>query len=472
MEDLMMPSLSKKRWFPAVALMLAVTFIGTDMGLRLGMSGGLAWAQEEKGSTRRLALFVVQKSRKDATAALILMGLLRTTGDRMLPAGIERALTSPVADPGALAVVIRQVEAGFKALNTGKWEEALKAYLDAEVNLARCRGIAERALVARVYKGLGLSFQNTGKPDQAKKSIHRSLVIYPNQKASEYAYNLESRKVFEKVLRGIQDAPNGSLDIQASVGAAEVYVDFEFRGFSPVRVSGLPAGEHLVTVYAEGRRLYSEFSTVKGGADDMIKPVLGAAVGGSEIAGSMDALERALRKGQSNGVPAARLAAATNATDVVFLLVSGSKAGFELDGVHWSVAKTTALKKTLARDATLVLAAQQMLADALGTPVPPEAEYGQLDSPPVALPGADTGSMAAVDGEDYVIDPDSPIFKDTGAKEEQFDLVKHWWFWTALGAVMAVGLGVGLGVGLSSGGDSGPANAGDLNITIAGPQYQ
>lgn len=466
----MMPSLSRKRWFPAVALMLAVTFIGTDVGLRLGMSGSLAWAQEDQDGARRLALFVVQKSRNDATAALILKGLLRTTGDRMVPAGIERAFTSPVMDPGSLAVVKKQVEAGFKALNTGNWEGALKAYLDAEVNLAKCRGIADRALVARVYKGLGLSFVNTGKPDQAKKSIHRSLVVYPNQQASEYSYNLESRKAFEKVLRGIQDAPNGSLDIQASVGAAEVYVDFEFRGFSPVRVSGLPAGEHLVTVYAEGKRLYSEFATVKGGADDTVKPVLGAAVGGSEIASSMAVLEKALKRGQATGVPSARLAAATDATDVVFLLVSGGKDGFELEGVHWNVAKTTPLQKTLARDATLVLSAQQMLADALGTAIPAEAEYGQLDSPPVALPGADASAMDAADGEDYVIDPDSPIFKDTGAKAEEFDLVKQWWFWTALGAVVAVGLGVGLGVGLSSGGDSGPANAGDLNITIAGPQ--
>lgn len=466
----MMPSLSRKKWFPAVALFLAVTFVGTDLGLRMGMSAGSAWAQSGKSDPRRLALFVVQKSRKDATAALILKGLLRSTADRLASAGIERAHTSPVSDPAAIDVVRQQVDAGLKAMNSGKWEEALKAYTEAEIHLARCRGIADRALVARVYKGFGLSLANTGKSDAAEPMLQRALVVYPNQQASEYAYNLESRKLFSKVQRGIQDAPNGSLNIQASVSASEIYVDFEFRGFSPVRVSGLHAGEHLVTVHSEGKRLYSEFVTVKGGADDSVKPVLAAAVGGSAISSGMSMMERALRRNNAALDEAASLAAASGATDVVFLMVSDGQSGFDLEGLHWKVGQSTPLKKTLVRDATLVLSAQRLLADALSTEMPVEAQLGPLDSPPVALPGVGDQVVESESGEDFVIDPDSPIFKDTGAKEEDTGIVDKWWFWTALGAVVAVGLGVGLGVGLSQGGDSGPANAGDISITIHGAQ--
>ncbi|NOZ02560.1 MAG: PEGA domain-containing protein [Deltaproteobacteria bacterium] len=465
----MIPSLSRKRWFPAVALFAAVTFIGTDFGLRMGIYAQIAWAQG--ASKGRLALFVVPRSRRDSTDALILKGLLRSTADRMAASGIERAFTSPVADPDSLAVVEQQVEAGFSAMNAGKWDQALKAYLEAELNLAKCRGIAPRKTVARVYKGLGLALANTGKPDSAETMIHRSLVVYPNQQASEYAYNLESRKLFTKVSRALRDAPNGSLNINASVNAAEIYVDYEFRGFSPVRVSGLPAGEHLVTVFADGKRLYSEFVTVKGGADDTVKPVLGAAVGGTEILNAAAAVEKALHRKRQALDASAALAAATGATDVVFLMVSGGKGGFDLEGIHWKDGKITPLKKTLARDATLVLSAQGLLADALGTQTPMEAEMGPLEAAPVALPAGGEGALSAAgEGDDLVIDPNSPIFKNTGAKEEDTGIVDKWWFWTAIGAVVAVGLGVGLGVGLSQGGGSGPANSGDISITLHGAQ--
>jgi len=469
MEDSMMPSLSRKKWFPTMAVMLAVSFVGADMTIRIGLSGGMAWAQDDEGP-RRLALFVVPRTRDDATAALILKGLLRGTADRMVGAGLVRASTSPVEDPGAVATVRERVEEGRKFMNTGNWTQALGAFMDAEINLRKCMGLAGRVLVARVYKGVGLSLANSDKVDSGKKAVRRSLIVYPNQQVNEYAYNLESRKLFSKVLRSIQDAPNGSLVVDAGT-AAEVYVDFEFRGFSPVRISGLPAGEHLVTIFSDGKRLYSRFTAVKGGADDNLDPVLVSAPGASEISGTVNTISSAVSRNGDVSDKSERLAEITGATDVLLLVVSGTGDGFDLQGIHFGSSGITPLEKTLTRDATLVLSAQEVLTEAIGLDLPAEVALGPLDSPTAAIPGiAAEGTGTVEGGEELILDPDSPIFKDTVQKDEKIDIVREWWFWTAIGAILAVGLGVGLGVGLNQGGDAGPMNSGDIGITIHGAQ--
>ncbi len=441
----MRPSLHRKKWFPGVCLALVAALVGGDLA---GVAGGVAWAQEAQGP-RRLALFVVPKSRSDETAALLLKGLFRTLADRLQAAGIERAATSPVEDPGALARVRAGVEDGRKALNANRWAEALKAFTEAEQGLQGALGVADRALVARVYKGLGAALAGLNRLDEARRAMHRSLAVYPNQDAASYAYSLDTRNLFSQVQREVQDLPNGALVVSTTPEAAEVYVDYEFRGFSPVRVAGLTAGDHLVTAWLEGHQVFASFATVQGGADDRVDADLKTTSATTAIRTNIAVALRAMDKGRPVDDAAAGLAAATDATDVVFLRVAQAPGGFALAGFHRGPAGVKPVQATLQRDATLVQSAQALFGDTVGTAVPEEAVLAPLDAPAVAMPGpaGEVGVPLGGEGEEYVIDPNSPIFKDTAKKPEEAGIVTRWWFWTAIGAVVggAVALGVVLG---------------------------
>lgn len=447
----MRPSLYRKRWFSGVSIALVASLVGGDFVMIR------AWAQEAS-PTRRLAVFVVPKTKSDETAALLLKGLFRTTADRLQAVGFERAAASPVEDPGALAVVRTRVEDGRKSLNANRWAEALQAFTDAETALRKALGIADRALVARVYKGLGVALINLNRPEEARRAMHRSLTVYPNQDASAYAYSLEARNLFSQVLREVQDLPNGALMVHTTPPGAEVYVDYEFRGFSPVRVAGLTAGDHLVMAFLEGHIAFASFVSVKGGADDRLDAALSPATNAAAIRANSEVAIRAMDKGRPVDDAAAGLAAATQATDVLFVQVASAPGGFALSGFLKGPSGVKPIQTTLARDATLVQSAQGLFAESLGTSIPPEAVLAPLDAPAVAVPGpsGEVGMPPVGEGEEYVIDPNSPIFKDTVKKPEAAGIVTKWWFWTAIGAVVGGAVALGVVLGRKSGETSSP----------------
>ena len=439
----MRPSLMRKDWFSAVSILTAASLIGTDLT-------GVVWGARALAQTapqRRLALFVVPKTPKDEKAALILKGLFRTTADRLEDAGIGRAL--PGSDRAAVETARARVEEGRKALNANRWAEALSAFQAAEAALAKAPGLADRTLIGRIYKGIGVAFAALSRPEEARRAMHRSLAVYPNQDASSYAYVLESRNLFSQVLREVQDLPNGALVITTVPPMAEVYVDFEFKGFSPVRVAGLTAGDHLVRVFLDGYHPQDAFVRVQGGADDEATLALSPAPNQNEIRTRLAEAGKALDRRRPVEEAASGLVQAMDATDVLYLRVAGAATGFAVSGFHRGPAGVRAIETTIARDATLVQSAQGLLTESVGVGMPPEAALPPLDAPQVALPAPATGVVAAppAEGEEYIIDPNSPIFKDTKRKPETGGIVTKWWFWTAIGVVVggAVALGVTLG---------------------------
>jgi hypothetical protein len=468
----MMPSRRGRRAVAVVAAFVAASFLQLEVA---GTWSLMASARAQSaGEGRRLALFVVAKdAKKDGTTAMVIRGLLRGAADRMQGSGLRRAPLSESLPDAALATVKAKVEAGYAALNAQKWDDAMTLYKDAEAALQPVLGLADKALVARTYKGLGIASLQARKQLQAKESVRRSVLIFGGQKQSEYAFNLESRNLFAQVQREMEEAPESSIEINA-VANAEVYVGGEFRGFAPIKVGPLKLGEHLITVFADGYERWSKFVPVRGGPEQRVDVDLKAA-------GNQKALEDGLAsvvKGIDKGVPSAEakvLADRAGATDVLVLRVAGEKKGFGLQGVYWRGGTARAVKQDLARDATLVSGLQDLLRDLTGVAPASEAAMAQLEAPPLAVPEAGSGGAAVVGGgaaggEDLMVDPNSPIFKDTGKKPKEFSVVNKWWFWTAL----IVGAGAIAGVtywGVTSGGGGGGGGpTGDLKITLRGVQ--
>ena len=452
-----------------IALGVLGAFLNAEMaGL---MQAGTAFAQQPAKGPRRLALFVVPKAKKDETSALVLDGLFRGTADRLAGTGVERAWTSPVEDPAGLETVRTRVEDGRKALAGSRYDDALKAFQEAEKALEKCFPIADRALVAKLYKGLGLAQLGLKKPEFAKRAIRLSNVLYPGQKPGEYAYNLEARNLFASVLRDMETASNGTLAISSRpVAGAQVYVNYEFRGVSPVNVAGLSEGDHLVTLYAPGYNAFSQVVAVPGGAQLPLDANLVPSTRGKELKAALSDLSGALAKGRPGEVEGQRVADLSVATDVIYLEVSSDAKGFAVNGVHVQGGKGAAIQQTLPKDARLVGDAQNLLEEALKVSTPEEATLPPLECSAMAVPGPTPGPGAigpAPGDEDMMIDPNSPIFRDTGKKPAEKGVWTKWWFWTAA-AVVVAGAATGVYFLSRRGGESGAT--GDLRITIHGAQ--
>jgi hypothetical protein len=465
----------RSRFFAGIAAFLAVSLLQLEVTGALSLVGQ-ARAQVAPGQvTRRMALIVVPKdAKKDATTAMVIRGLLRGAADRLAGAGLRRASMSEAVPDAVLAFVTDRVEVGFKALNGQKWDEALAAYKEAESALQPVLGLADRALVARTYKGLGVAFFQLRKQLQAKEAVRRSMLLYPGQKQIEYAFSLESRNLFTQIQKDVADAPDGSLDIQvADVAGAEVYVGGELRGFAPLKVSGLKLGDHLVSVFADGHEGWAQFVSIRGGSEQRLDVVMVPASNRSGVDAGVATILNGTDKGGALPADTRGLARNTGATDLVVLRVSSDKKGFVLQGVYGRGDQVVPLRENLSRDATLVSGLSDLLSRVTGMSPAPETALAPLESAPaVAMPEggvapASAGSVGA-GGDDLMVDPNSPIFRDTGKKPKEFSVVKKWWFWTAL----VVGLGAVAGLtywGVTAGG-SGDAGgpSGDVKVTLRG----
>ena len=458
--------------FVGIAAFLAASL------LQLEVTGAVSLINEARAqaapgaSSRRLALFVVPKEgKKDATTAMVIRGLLRGAADRLAPAGLGRAPMTEVLPDSTLAAVQAKVDLGYKALSSQKWDEALVTYREAESMLQPVLGLADRVLVARTYKGLGIASLQARKQLQAKEAVRRSMLLYPGQKQGEYSFSLDARNLFAQIQRELEEAPDGSLDIQmGDVPGAEVYVGGEFRGFAPIKISGLKLGEHLVSVFAEGHERWAQFVAVRGGPEQRVDVPVVTAANRKAVDEGVQGITKTLDK----AIPSAEaktLAERAGASDLVLLRVTADKKGFALQGVYWRAGNAVPVRQELARDATLVSGLQELLSRLTGLNAGAESALAALEAPPVAIPeagGAVAAGGSSGSGEDLMVDPNSPIFRDTGKKPKEFNVVNKWWFWTAL----VVGLGAIAGVtywGVTSGDhSSGGGPTGNVKITIRG----
>jgi hypothetical protein len=466
----LIPTSSGRRRLAMVAVAAIAGMLQFEAGgLMISLTTRSAMAQQAAGG-RSLAVLVVPKTTKDEIPALVVRGLLRQTADRMVRAGMDRAATSPVAETVPIDALAAKVAEGGRMMTDGRWVDSLKLFREVETDITKTLGVAPRSLVARTFKGLGLSLQQNRRQMQAKEMIRRTFFLWPGQKQSEYAYNLETGNLFSQIQREVLDSPMGDLTVSTSVPGAEVYVDYEFRGFSPMKVDGLTTGDHLVTVTRDGYLVESRFVPVRGGpAEEASFQLVAAPIQRAMNDGIAQTLKAASRG--TADVEAERLASVVKATDLLVVQVSRQKDGFVLEGLYWMAGKGARnIKETWGQE-ELVAGVQGMLASLSGIEPATVTALGPLDSPTVALPTQGSGIAdigQTPNDQDLMIDPNSPIFGDTSKKPREFNVVGKWWFWTAL----VVGMGAIAGVtywGVTSGqADSGGGPTGRINVGFHG----
>jgi len=316
-------------------------------------------------------------------------------------------------------------------------------------------------LHARVAKGLGIARLGQDKKAEAARLIKQSLLIFPNQGARQYAYNVEAHEVYSRAKTEIQDMAKGTISVKSIPSGAEVSLDGVFKGYTPIPLQGVSAGGHLLELRFQGYKRWSSTPMVTEAGTLTVDANL-------EEWDKKKALRKALSSAKkslsaSKFVRAAKpLAALTGAKEVLVLEATSRGGRYMLSGFHWDGADKVSPVNVDLSDG-LDERVREMLASALGMEYKNASVVTSLGSPTPETIKSVMEKSGALLG-DITVDPDSPLFQ-LSEKEKKDSVLDKWWFWTAIGGGAALTVtAIVLAVVLKD--EAGPGSVGDLSIEI------
>jgi hypothetical protein len=189
--------------------------------------------------------------RQKLAAAIVEGGLDPVLGD-----GIEDALGGQSVDPDAMQLAAALVEAqrAFGALDC----KAAVASAKAAVGIAAARQAAGIAVpeLPRAWTYVLLCADRTGDPDAAMQAATRLRALGGSADVP--------RDVWMKypAVDTMLDREQFPIEIKAEVDGADVWIDFERVGTSPLKIA-LPAGEHVIAAAKGSRRGWAAGTAVK-----------------------------------------------------------------------------------------------------------------------------------------------------------------------------------------------------------------
>ncbi|MFO0747409.1 MAG: PEGA domain-containing protein [Myxococcota bacterium] len=400
--------------------------------------------------SKKVALFVLPKTKAAAGDAKVLQSVMRTDLGRLV--GI-RPVSGSGEPPMSLAqLLVPQIETGFRALDKNDGATANDAFEKAYKDVTQFRGPADRRLLARVLKGLGASRIMVGKGTEGDEALDACLNVWPNQQLNEYSWTADLRSAFNDVQSRKAGAQTGSLEVEVDPEGAAIRIDGELKGFAPVTVSGLAPGRHWVEAQLDGYRwsgMFVEVPTDGGSAIHALE--LEATAAQQVFETQVKALEKGVGKGQVSGAMA-DLQRTLGADIIIVLSVGTNGQTYAFDGWQRETGDPQRVQNNITDDDKFATNVRAWLASLVRTqPMADDSEL-PLDSPP------------QVDiSDDIIIDPNDPIFRSAGKKHEE-SVTGKWWFWAVVGGVTA-GL-VGGGYALLSGTNQGSGPSGNIVLQV------
>ncbi|MBN2362024.1 MAG: PEGA domain-containing protein [Deltaproteobacteria bacterium] len=179
---------------------------------------------------------------------------LHVTGHRALdPADAavleDGAATRPaVAPPDALFVEARRALLNFdEAAAQGKLEQARDILCESP------RILAERTLLADIHLLSGQIAVAAGRAVEAQREFALAAVLEPTRTLHPGLYPPEVVAAYQQAQQELKALAPGALVVEAVPAEAQLYLDGEFSGSSPLLVPELAAGLHYVTAVVQGR---------------------------------------------------------------------------------------------------------------------------------------------------------------------------------------------------------------------------
>lgn len=289
---------------------------------------------------------------------------------------------------------------------------------------------------------LGSSLALNGRPRDAVRVFSRLHVQMPHVSPDPAVFPPEVITRFEAARpRDASDA-SASIVIESDPPGAIAYVDYVARGVTPLTVTGLRGGDHVVRVSRAGATPFYQTVTVRPHRSASTSAFLvddPRAVGLNEsLVAARDADVSAL--GDSG--PLRDIATVLELDRIALIRASASETPDQvaLELVVFDVATGRRLARGAGEAPTAVgelePAVHRLVAGSLEAAARVRAETDTAPPP---------------------LDEELPVHRDTTPPPSSGgSVVEEWWFWTIIG-VAAVGAGVGIGVGVatSSGGGLG-----------------
>lgn len=429
----------------AVALVTAAAFVALTM-----WSPAPSVRAASPTLIKRVALFVFPSTNAAAGDAQVLQSFMRAELRKLVNVmSVAGQDESPAA---AKTLILPSVERGYRALNERDAGAAQVAFDKAYQDITQYKGAVGKRLLARVLKGLGCAQVMNGLPE-GSDTLNASLNVWPNQQIGDYGWTLDLRTAFNELINRRAQLVPGSIEVDTVPGGAAVRVDGELKGFSPVEVPELAAGQHWVETSIDGYRWSAMFVEVPSGDSSIHSVELEPTRNKRAFDAAVRSLERGVARRRADG-PLGEMARATGADAVIALQVSARRGSYTLSGYVRDGRRANRITTEVAQDGAIADNLRKFLATTLGVQQMADDSELPLDGPP---------QTAVFSEGDLIIDPNDPIFSESKRREEE-PVTSEWWFWAIVGGVTA-GLVVG-GIALFGSTDEGSGPAGNVLVDV------
>jgi len=173
-------------------------------------------------------------------------------GDTLARAYEGKVSIVAISSTGLPADFAAQIDAGFKAWVSGRFDDAQKQ-LGSLVELAHANSgtfARDQSLREPLLKGLialALSQQRSGDPSAAHATFAEILRAFPDATVSRAVYGAEAFDGFEAIRKELAGAGTGKLNIHLADDTGVVFIDEQYRAVGSTTVE-LPPGEYRVCV--------------------------------------------------------------------------------------------------------------------------------------------------------------------------------------------------------------------------------
>lgn len=223
-----------------------------------------AIAGEDDGETAARSLAVVDISQDDKAHAEIARDVVRAVRKH---SGYEFKDTHVALNAGAeveaqnnIRTALAFLQTGTAALEGGDAEEAYDQLASARTMMERDFAVLRDVNDYRAtLMNLAVAMLRTGEKKAAQDVFERAIIF--RAKVNTLDLSDAEHDVLVRAQEAVAERPLGAVAIETVPEHAEVYVDGRYRGISPATVAGLPAGEHLVTVYKAGHARHTRTVT-------------------------------------------------------------------------------------------------------------------------------------------------------------------------------------------------------------------
>lgn len=450
----------------AIATLCALALVNLQWWslLRDAPRGSHSWvaaAQAQSTVNSTLAVLVIPLTRKNADDAEGLERMLAESATRLDTVRLFDFSPAPSAEVGAQAADL--VEEGLRAMLLRTPKRAQERLSSAVQVLSEAPSAADERVYARLYKGQALAWLANNELLQARDALVKSLLLFPNQTAEEYAaYGNTARELFETVKSGQANSPTGDLKVSVKGGKADIWVDGTHRGSGSVVVSDLPIGAHRVTARLPGQLAERRFVDIAPDKTASVEIDLKAASFGPDLDQGRNVLIANFAQPSVVEDRIRELRNQLGADQMLVVRPKLTKKTTELTG--YFLGSDGGFKKVTAsidKDENYMQKLADFVAVTVGSKLLAEASSRPLDLRESVVKTG--GGAAATAGANTYIDPNAPLFEDE--KKEEKSITKKWWFWAAVvGGAGLIGAGL---YAISAGSGSKAATAsGTLKIDL------